>query len=204
MSYLNYQYIKAYYTGGGNGSNLGTITFNVPDDAKELPFKAINADVSGVVNASCFFDSNDKYNGTIAVPEAKAGILTKASNPAGYFYFIKMGEIFIADRIVALGTSYDELYEAGYIDGKFRVLSKEEYETTLSSNEEKGNIDKWHKKFIDGCLKKIKHEEYEIEFDNSEIRHYTEYDKLTCTDGQEHTVKEIVEKNLEIDETKIV
>ena len=124
---------------------LGTITFNVPDDAKELPFKAINQEVSGVVNASCFFDSNDKYNGTIAVPEAKAGILTKASNPAGYFYFIKMGEIFIADRIVALGTSYDELYEAGYIDGKFRVLSKEEYETTLSSNEEKGNIDKWHK-----------------------------------------------------------
>ena len=62
------------------------------------------------------------------------------------------------------------------------------------------DIDFWHDKFVGGCLAKIKHEEYDIEFDDGTIRHFTEYDKLKCTDGQEHSVKEIVENNLEIEE----
>ena len=61
-------------------------------------------------------------------------------------------------------------------------------------------IPEWHGKFIRGCLPKINHKEYDIEFENGEKKHFTEYDKLKCIDGQEHTVKEIVEKNLEIEE----
>lgn len=57
----------------------------------------------------------------------------------------------------------------------------------------------WHDKFITGCYPKIKHEEYDIEFENGEVKHFTEFDKLKCKDGEEHTVKEIVEKDLEID-----
>ena len=60
------------------------------------------------------------------------------------------------------------------------------------------DIDFWHDKFVGGCLAKIKHEEYDIEFEDGTTRHFTEYDKLKCTDGQEHTVKEIVENNLEV------
>ena len=105
--------------GGGNGSTLGTITFNVPDDAKELPYDFINSDVG------CIYHKTDN---AIPVNEAKNNILTQASNPAGYFYFLKVGDIYVADRIVAIGTSYDELNSAGYIDGDFRVLSKSEYE----------------------------------------------------------------------------
>ena len=60
----------------------------------------------------------------------------------------------------------------------------------------------WHDKFVYGCIPKIKHEEYDIEFENGEKRHYTEYDKLKCTDGIERTVKEIVEKGLEVEEIK--
>ena len=90
------------------------------------------------------------------------------------------------------GAYFFGMYLAGWDRVNSYVFMKKLYKKKLTDQKD---IDKWHKKFIDGCLKKIKHEEYEIEFDNSEIRHYTEYDKLTCTDGQEHTVKEIVEKN---------
>ena len=58
----------------------------------------------------------------------------------------------------------------------------------------------WHDKFVNGCMPKIKHDEYEIEFDNGEKKTYTEYDKLKCKDGNEHTIKEIVENNLEIED----
>lgn len=98
-------------------------------------------------NGSVYYSSNPdgQINDALAMNEAKSGFLTEVSNPAGYFYFIKIGDIFIADRIVALGTSYNELYEAGYINGRFRSPSKEEYETILSSEEEKYNINIWHK-----------------------------------------------------------
>jgi hypothetical protein len=107
MSYLNYQYIKAYYTGGVNGSNLGTITFDVPDDAVELPYDYANNYV-GVIH--------NKTDNSIIENAVKAGTLTQEANPPGYFYFLKVGDIYVADRIVALGTSYNELNSAGYID----------------------------------------------------------------------------------------
>lgn len=65
------------------------------------------------------------------------------------------------------------------------------------------DIDYWHDKFVYGCIPKIKHEEYDIEFENGEKRHFTEFDKLKCKNGEEHTVKEIVEHNIEIDESQM-
>lgn len=92
-----------------------------------------------------------------------------------------------------------------YLAGMDKVLAYR-WMKALYKNKIHGqkDIDYWHDKFVGGCLKKIKHEEYDIEFDNGETKHFTEFDKLKCIDGQEHTVKEIVEKNLEIDETQIV
>lgn len=92
-----------------------------------------------------------------------------------------------------------------YLAGMDKVLAYR-WMKALYKNKIHGqkDIDYWHDKFVGGCLKKIKHEEYDIEFDNGETKHFTEFDKLKCSDGQEHTVKEIVEKNLEIDETQIV
>ena len=60
-------------------------------------------------------------------------------------------------------------------------------------------VPEWHKKFIDGCLQKIKHEEYDIELDNGEKRHFTEFDKVKCVDGKEHTIKEAIENNIELE-----
>ena len=76
-------------------------------------------------------------------------------------------------------------------------LCKKLYKGKLHSKED---IDFWHDKFVNGCMPKIKHDEYEIEFDNGEKKTYTEYDKLKCKDGNEHTIKEIVENNLEIED----
>ena len=88
-----------------------------------------------------------------------------------------------------------------YMAGMDKVMAykwmKVLYKGKLKSLED---IELWHDKFINGCLKKIKHDEYDLEFENGEKRHFTEFDKLKCTDGQEHTVKEIVENGLEVDE----
>lgn len=87
-----------------------------------------------------------------------------------------------------------------YMAGMDRVnsysLMKKMYKNKLKTSED---IELWKNKFLTGCLPKIKHQEYDIEFENGEKRHYTEYDKLKCTDGIEHTVMEIVEKGLEIE-----
>ena len=80
------------------------------------------------------------------------------------------------------------------------VLCKNLYKGKLHSQKD---IDYWHDKFVYGCIPKIKHEEYDIEFENGEKRHFTEFDKLKCKDGEEHTVKEIVEHNIEIDESQM-
>ena len=45
---------------------------------------------------------------------------------------------------------------------------------------------------------KVLHEEYDIVFDDGTTGHFTEFDKLKCTDDKEHTVKEIIENNLEV------
>ena len=83
----------------------------------------------------------------------------------------------------------------------FDKVSSYKFMKLLYKGKMKGDkIPEWHDKFVKGCLPKIKHEEYDIEFENGETRHYTEYDVLKCTDGQTHTVKEIVEQNLEIDD----
>lgn len=58
----------------------------------------------------------------------------------------------------------------------------------------------WREKFISGCMKKIKHKEYDIEMENGEIKHFTEYDKVKCKDGEEHNIKEIIENNLEMED----
>ena len=99
------------------------------------------------------------------------------------------------------GAYFFGMYMAGWDRVNSYVFMKKLYKKKLTDQKD---IDKWHKKFIDGCLKKIKHEEYDIEFENGEVRHYTEYDVLMCMDGKEHTVKEIVEKNLDVDESQIV
>ena len=92
-----------------------------------------------------------------------------------------------------------------YLAGMDKVLAYR-WMKALYKNKIHGqkDIDYWHDKFVGGCLKKIKHEEYDVEFEDGTTKHFTEFDKLKCIDGQEHTVKEIVEKNLEIDETQIV
>lgn len=79
------------------------------------------------------------------------------------------------------------------------TLCKNLYKGKLHSQKD---IDYWHDKFVNGCIPKIRHEEYDIEFDNGEKRHFTEFDKLKCKDGLEHTVKEIVEGGMEIEETQ--
>ena len=94
------------------------------------------------------------------------------------------------------GAYFFGMYMAG-----FDKVSSYKFMKLLYKGKMKGDkIPEWHDKFVKGCLPKIKHEEYDIEFENGETRHYTEFDKLKCTDGQEHTVREIVEKDLEIEE----
>lgn len=85
----------------------------------------------------------------------------------------------------------------------FDKVSSYKFMKLLYKGKMKGDkIPEWHDKFVKGCLPKIKHEEYDIEFENGETRHYTEYDVLKCTDGQTHTIKEIVEQNLEIEDVQ--
>lgn len=87
-----------------------------------------------------------------------------------------------------------------YLAGMDKV-SAYKFMKLLYKGKMKGDkIPEWHDKFIKGCLPKINHEEYDVEFEDGTTKHFTEYDKLKCIDGQEHTVKEIVEKNLEIEE----
>ena len=87
-----------------------------------------------------------------------------------------------------------------YLAGMDKV-SAYKFMKLLYKGKMKGDkIPEWHDKFINGCLPKINHEEYDVEFEDGTTKHFTEYDKLKCSDGQEHTVKEIVEKNLEIEE----
>lgn len=97
------------------------------------------------------------------------------------------------------GAYFFGMYMAGWDRVNSYKFMKKLYKNKLKSLED---IELWHNKFISGCLNKIRHEEYDIEFDNGEKRHFTEYDKLKCKDGMEHTVKEIVENNLEIDDVQ--
>lgn len=94
------------------------------------------------------------------------------------------------------GAYFFGMYMAGWDKVSSYKFMKKLYKGYLKSLEDK---ELWRQKFINGCLAKIKHEEYDIEFEDGTIRHFTEYDKLKCVDGQEHTVKEIVENNLEVD-----
>lgn len=89
------------------------------------------------------------------------------------------------------------MYMAGMDRVNSYVLMKKLYKGKLKSLED---IHLWHDKFVYGCIPKIKHQEYDIEFENGEKRHYTEYDILKCTDGIERTVREIVEKGFEVEE----
>ena len=84
---------------------------------------------------------------------------------------------------------------AGFDNVSSYLMMKKLYKKKLVKKED---IEKWRKKFLDGCLAKIRHEEYDIEFENGEVRHFTEFDELLCTDGNVHSVKEIVEKDLEV------
>jgi hypothetical protein len=52
---------------------------------------------------------------------------------AGYFYFIKINNTWIADRPVITYVTWNELNNAGYVDGKFRMLSYDEYYDTIST-----------------------------------------------------------------------
>jgi len=98
------------------------------------------------------------------------------------------------------GAYFFGLHMAG-----FDKVASYKFMKLLYKGKMKGDkIPEWHDKFIKGCLSKIKHDEYEIEFENGIKKIFTEFDKLKCIDGTEHTVKEIVEHNLEIDETQIV
>ena len=63
-------------------------------------------------------------------------------------------------------------------------------------------IPEWSKRFLDGCLAKTCHEEYDIEFEDGRICHFTEFDELICSDGKLHTVKDIVNNNLDVEELK--
>lgn len=92
------------------------------------------------------------------------------------------------------------LHMAGFDKVNSYVLMKKMYKKKLTKVED---VKKWHDKFVYGCIPKIKHEEYDIEFENGEKMHFTEFDKLKCKDGEEHTVKEIVEHNIEIDESQM-
>ena len=84
---------------------------------------------------------------------------------------------------------------AGFSNVESYVLMKKMYKGKLKKKED---IEKWRKKFLDGCLMKVLHEEYDIVFDDGTTGHFTEFDKLKCTDDKEHTVKEIIENNLEV------
>lgn len=93
------------------------------------------------------------------------------------------------------GAYFFGMHMAGWDRVSSYKFMKKLYKGKLKSQED---IDYWHKKFIEGCMPKIKHEEYDIEFDNGETKHFTEFDVVKCTDGNEHTIKEIIENNLEI------
>lgn len=93
------------------------------------------------------------------------------------------------------GAYFFGVHMAGWDRVNSYKFMKKLYKGKLKSQED---IDYWHKKFINGCMPKIKHEEYDIEFDNGETKHFIEFDVVKCTDGKEHSVREIIENNLEI------
>ena len=89
---------------------------------------------------------------------------------------------------------------AMYMAGMNKVDSYRFMKLLYKGKMKKDLIPYWREKFISGCMKKIKHKEYDIEMENGEIKHFTEYDKVKCKDGQEHNIKEIIENNLEIED----
>ncbi len=92
------------------------------------------------------------------------------------------------------GAYFFGIYMAG-----FDKVSAYKFMKLLYKGKMKGDkVPEWHSKFINGCLPKIKHEEYDIELENGETKHFTEFDKVKCVDGKVHTIKEVVENNIEM------
>ncbi|MBR4315793.1 MAG: PHP domain-containing protein [Alphaproteobacteria bacterium] len=89
---------------------------------------------------------------------------------------------------------------AMYMAGMDKVNSYRFMKLLYKGKMKKDLIPYWREKFISGCMKKIKHKEYDIEMENGEIKHFTEYDKIKCKDGEEHNIKEIIENNLEMED----
>ena len=70
---------------------------------------------------------------------------------------------------------------------------------TLYKGKMKGDlVPYWKNLFINGCMSKIKHKEYEIELEDGSVKTYTEFDEIECTDGNKHTIQDIIENDLEI------
>lgn len=127
-TYLDYPHIKAYYTGrGATATTLGNITFSVPDDAPELIWKYIPSSTS-------ITDGNGRpLNVTTKDSVGLYNANNVPSPRAGYFYFIKINKKWIADRPVITYVTWNELNNAGYVNGKFRMLSYDEYYSTIST-----------------------------------------------------------------------
>lgn len=79
-------------------------------------------------------------------------------------------------------------------------LMKNLYKNKLHNQKD---IDYWKNKFLKGCKSKIKHNEYVIKFENGISKTYLEDEELLCVDGEKHTIKYIIENNIEIDNSEI-
>ncbi len=125
----DYEHIKAYYTGTGRWGILGNFTFSVPENAVELPWKYVpsyDAITDGNGNAIC--SSTCRHNSSLMY-------YTESPNStAGWFYFINVNGLWIADRPVITYVTWDELDAAGYTNGDLRLLTYEEYGQTISQN----------------------------------------------------------------------
>ena len=72
---------------------------------------------------------------------------------------------------------------------------KNVYKSKIKTQQDK---DYWRKKFVHGSMKKVKHKAIEVEFEDGTTRVYEEWDEVDCTDGQKHTIREVIDKGLEI------
>ena len=125
-TYLDYPHMKAYYD--ASVGSMGSISFDVPENALEIPWK-YNKEKNYVINGAGT-PLHTAYTYDIVNHLEKPNSARKQS---GYFYFIKIGNLYIADRAIILYPTWDELYSAGFVNGEFKMLSYSEYQETIST-----------------------------------------------------------------------
>ena len=61
----------------------------------------------------------------------------------------------------------------------------------------------WKQKFISGCKSKVKHEQYQIQLDDGTKKTLPQYQIVKDINDNEITIKQAIEKNVELDEKSL-